>query len=401
MMRTKLLAAFFLTLFVYTSNGQEATSWRNGTNGVYPATDLMDKWPADGPEIIWAYEQLGQGHSSPVVAGEYVYTTGMTDGTGYLFKFNMDGTLVYSKAYGPEYSESFYGPRGTPVIVDDKIYLMSGYGHLMCMNEADARLLWKLDMVNDLGGDTIRWGYNETPVVDGNVIYATPGGKNSVVALNRNTGEVIWSCRGKNELSAYCTPTLFHHNGRKMLATHTESHLLGIDANTGDLLWAHKHPNKWSVHANTPIYHDGELFFFSGYGQGGGKLVLGEDGNSVQLAWETPLDSRIGGAVLIDGYIYGSGDKNREWRCINWETGKDEWTNSDLGKGVTIAADDKLFCYSDRGELALVRATPVKFDLLSETRVTKGSEQHWAHPVIHEGVLYLRHGKALIAYKVK
>jgi hypothetical protein len=109
----------------------------------------------------------------------------------------------------------------------------------------------------------------------------------------------------------------------------------------------------------------------------------------------------MGGAVLIDGYIYGSGDANREWRCINWETGRDEWTHSELGKGAIIAADDKLFCYSDRGELALVRATPVKFDLLSKTRVTKGSEQHWAHPVIDGGVLYLRHGKALIAYKVK
>jgi hypothetical protein len=221
------------------------------------------------------------------------------------------------------------------------------------------------------------------------------------VALDRSNGKLLWSCPGKGELSAYCTPLLFTHNGRKILTTHTESHLLGIDAASGKLLWAHKHPNKWSVHANTPIYHGGDLFFFSGYGQGGGKLTLNADGSSVTLAWTTPFDSRIGGAVLIDGYIYGSGDNNREWRCINWKTGKDEWTSMEVGKGVTIAGDDKLIGYSDRGELVLVNATPVKFDLSSQTRVTIGSEQHWAHPVIHDGMLYLRHGKALIAYKVK
>jgi outer membrane protein assembly factor BamB len=269
------------------------------------------------------------------------------------------------------------------------------------MKEATAEKIWEIDMVKDLGGDTIRWGYNETPVIDGNLIYCTPGGKNSVVALDRSNGKLIWSCPGKGELSAYCTPLLLIHNGRKILATHTESHLLGIDAKSGKLLWAHPHPNQWSVHANTPIYHDGGLFFFSGYGKGSGKLVLNEDGSSVKLAWNSVMDSRMGGAVLIDGYIYGSGDNAREWRSINWNTGKDGYASSEIGKGVTIAADGKLICYSDKGELALANANPTKFDLVSKTRVTKGSEQHWAHPVINNGVLYLRHGKALIAYKIK
>jgi len=400
-MKTKLFAAFILALFTMTSTAQEATAWRNGTGGIYPASGLMDAWPDAGPAVLWTYEELGQGHSSPVLAGNHIYTSGMTDGAGYLFKLDLKGNLVYKKTYGPEYTESFYGSRGTPVIVGDRIYFVSGYGKLMCMKESSGEKVWEVDMVKDLGGSVIKWGYNETPVVDGNVIYATPGGKNSVVAIDRSNGKLLWSCPGKGELSAYCTPLLFTHNGRKILTTHTESHLLGIDAATGKLLWTHKHPNKWSVHANTPIYHDGDLFFFSGYGQGGGKLTLNADGSSVALAWTTPFDSRMGGAVLIDGYVYGSGDNNREWRCINWKTGKDEWTSMEIGKGVTIAADDKLFGYSDKGELVMVNATPVKFDLAGKTRVTIGSEQHWAHPIIHDGVLYLRHGKALIAYKVK
>ena len=399
----KFKSLFFLTalLVIISCQAQDHTVWRNGTDGIYPETGLLDSWPESGPEITWSYEELGQGHSSPVIYDGYLYVTGMTDATGYLFKFDLSGDLVYRKAYGPEYSDSFYGPRGTPVILDDVIYLISGYGHVMCLKEENGEKIWEIDMVNDLGGDTIRWGYNETPVIDGDNIYCTPGGKNNVVALNRHTAELVWSCPGKEELSAYCTPLLFKHNGRKILTTHTESHLLGIDPANGELLWTHHYPNKWSVHANTPIYHDGGLFIVSGYGQGSAKLLLSEDGSSVEPAWKNPLDNRIGGAVLIDGYIYGSGDNNREWRCIDWETGKDTYLSKEIGKGVTIAADGKLFCYSDRGELALVNATPEKFDLVSQTRVMLGSEQHWAHPIIVDGILYLRHGKALIAYKVK
>jgi outer membrane protein assembly factor BamB len=399
-MKIKILVAAIVMLSA-TGISQDHTVWRNGTDGVYNETGLLNKWPDAGPEILWAFEELGLGHSSPVVSGNFIYITGMSDGNGFLFKFDLNGKLIYKKGYGPEYNESYHGPRGSPVIAGDLIYLISGYGNVMCLKESNAEKVWSVDMVKNYGGKVIRWGYNETPVIDGDVIYCTPGGKNSVIALNRHTGKLIWSSPGKGELSAYCTPLLFEHNGRKILATHTESHLIGIDPSTGKMLWSHSHPNKWSVHANTPIYHDGGIFFFSGYGQGSGKINLSADGSKVSLAWNNPLDSRMGGAVLINGYIYGSGDNNRDWRCIDWKTGKDMYTSTVIGKGVTIAADGKLFCYSDRGELALVNVTPAKFDLVSQTRVTLGSEQHWAHPVIHNGILYLRHGKAFIAYKVK
>ncbi|MCF8224330.1 MAG: PQQ-binding-like beta-propeller repeat protein [Bacteroidales bacterium] len=400
-MKIKLLIIVMFLIGTF-ANAQEPTAWRNGTGGIYNETGLLDEWPEDGPEIIWSYEALGQGHSSVAISGGNIYTSGMIDETGYLFKFTKGGELVYKKAYGPEFSKSWYGTRGTPVVVGDRVYLVSGHGKLTCFNDKNGEKVWEIDMVYNLGGEVLSWGYNETPVVDGDIIYATPGGKkHNFAAFNRHTGEMIWSSTGKGELTAYCTPLLFVHNGRKILATHSESFLMGFDAETGEMLWSHKHPNKFSVHANTPIYHDGGLFFFSGYGQGAGKLELSDDGSAIEHVWSNPLDSRMGGAVLIDGYIYGSGDYARDMRCVDWKTGEDMYTSQEIGKGVVIAADGKLYCYSDRGELALVNVTPEKFDLVSETRVTKGSEQHWAHPVIHEGILYLRHGQALIAYRIK
>jgi outer membrane protein assembly factor BamB len=384
------------------SLAQDPTVWRgpNG-NGIYDETGLLKQWPAGGPEILWSYEELGQGHSSAIVDQGFVYTSGMINEMGYLFKFNLEGKLVYKKEYGPEFKKSWYGTRGTPTIAGDKIYLLSGLGKLVCFNNADGTILWSKQLTRDFDGKVIEWGYNETPVIDGKIIYITPGGrKNGLVALNRHTGDLVWSSPGSGEITAYCTPLLFNHNGRKMLATHFDSNLLGFDATTGKMLWKQYHPNTYSVHPNTPIYHDGQLYYFSGYGQGGGMLELSADGNSIKRIWtQKKMDSRMGGAVLVDGYIYGSGD-SRVWTCYDWESGKEMYTSREIGHGVVIYADGMLYCYSQRGELALVEPDPSGFKVVSKTKVALGSEQHWAHPVIYDGVLYVRHGSALIAYKV-
>ena len=112
------------------------------------------------------------------------------------------------------------------------------------------------------------------------------------------------------------------------------------------------------------------------------------------------MDSQMGAAILHEGYIYGSGHRARGWYCLDWNTGENQYTYTELGNGVVIMVNDKLILYTDRGELALVNPNPEKFDLISKTKVVQGSAQHWAHPVVHNNILYLRHGNALIAYKI-
>lgn len=392
------VAALFLD-----GQAQTPTCWRGpGRNGIYPGSGLLKQWPAGGPEILWSFGDLGKGHSSAIVDQGFVFATGMTGTTGYLFKFDLKGNLVYKKPYGPEFTSSYEGSRGTPTIMGDKIYIFSGGGTLYCLDNETGNILWRKELMKDLKGSLIQWGMNETPVIDGKVIYITPGGgKNGLVALNRHTGDLIWSSPGMGEQAAYCTPLLFVHNGRKILVTHFESHLAGFDAITGRMLWSQRHTNEWSVHPNTPIYHEGRLFYLSGYGQGGGMLELSPDGSAVTRVWTHKMDSRLGGAVLVDGYVFGAGDESRVWSCLDWETGKEQYTSGELAPGAVIYADGMLYCYSERGELALVDPDPSGFRVVSLTRVTLGSEQHWAHPVIYDGVLYVRHGRALIAYNIK
>jgi len=111
----------------------------------------------------------------------------------------------------------------------------------------------------------------------------------------------------------------------------------------------------------------------------------------------------MGGAIKFGNYVYATGhESSRYWHCVDWNTGKTMYKSNLLGgQGVTIAADGMLYCYSEKGDMALVRPTPEKFDVVSQFRITMGTDQHWAHPVIYDGVLYVRHGNTLMAYKIK
>lgn len=397
---------FFAVLLVSTTSiyAQTPTKWRgpNG-NGIYNETGLLKQWPANGPEIIWSYEDLGEGHSSPVFANNSIYISAGIDSAGYLVVLTNDGKLKWTAKYGNEFFESYPGARTSPTVVGDLLYIYSGYGVLSCMDANNGAIKWQKDAFNDFDGKNIRWAVTETVLVNGDLVYFTPGGKkNNVVALNRFTGDVVWSSAGKGDLSAYCSPLLVELPARKLLVTMTADHIIGLDAATGKMLWSYPHTNRYQVHANTPIYYEGGLFCFSGYGQGGVKLNLSTDGSSVEKAWfNEKLDSRIGGMVVVKGYLYGSGDNSREWRCVDWKTGEEKYAAKDIAKGVVIYADGMLICYSERGELALVDATPSAFEMVSKTKVELGSAQHWAHPVINNGRLFVRHGNALIAYKIK
>ncbi len=403
-MKARLFFSCLLMFFVLSVNGQEATRWRGPMgNGVYPETALLKIWPATGPSIIWAYDGLGEGYSSPVFARDMIYVSGMVEKTGYVFALNQNGQLVWKKPYGPEFHESYPGSRSTVTVVGDLLYMYSGFGVVVCMSAETGDVKWSRDLFKDYGGRQIIWGVTESLVIDGELIFVAPGGEqHNVIALNRLNGNLIWSSKGMGDKSAYCTPLLVKHNGRSLLITHTESHIMGFDAVNGKMLWAHEQKNRWSVHSNTPIYSKGEIFYFSGYGRGGGLLKLSPDGSSVKQEWfSETMDNRIGGAVLVDGYIYGSGDNNRFWMCLDWKTGEVNYQAKGLANGVVISADGMLYGYTDRGELFLAEAKPDNLDIISQTKLGLGTGQHWAHPVINNGRLFVRRGNSLVAFKIK
>jgi len=397
----------FTVLFLLLSSivfSQENIQWR-GThrNGIYPDKNLLEKWPENGPKLLWHTEVLGAGHSSAAVTEDIVYTSGTEDENGFVIAFDHQGNQLWKKVYGKEWMNSYGGVRTTPCINDGMIYLMSGYGVLYALKHENGDLVWKKDLLNDFDASNIRWGVTENILIDGDQLFCTPGGEeNNILSLNKKSGEIIWKSKGKGEKSSYCSPLLVEMKNRKLLVTHTQKSILGIDSKTGNLLWSVDHPNRYSIHPNTPIYKDQNLYCFSGYGKGGVMLHFSEDGSTVEEIWrDENLDNQMGGAVLLDGKIYGSGHSNREWFCLDWKTGEKMFSSKMMSKGNIIAADGKLYCYGDNGEIALVDIQNNKFEKLSSFRVPYGEKQHWAHLVIHNQRLYVRHGSALMVYSIK
>jgi len=399
----RLFLTILVSMICISANAQEIVQWRGpNRDGIYNETSLLKKWPDAGPKLIWHFDELGDGHTSAAVTGSGVFTTGMLDGKGFVFGFDLQGKLLWKKEYGTEWAESDNGVRSTPHIVNDKLYLMSSYGKLICMNCSNGQTVWIVDLVKEYRARNIEWGMTENLLSDGNVLYCAPGGADaSVVALDRNTGKMIWKSKGNGEKSAYCSPMLVKLQNKKILVTMMETAICGFDANTGLLLWKFEHINDTNVHPNTPVFINGLLYCTSGYGKGGVMLKLANDGNSVSEVWRnTQLDPKTGGVVVLNGRIYGTGDRNRRLFCLDWQTGKELFSLKNLAPANIIANEGLLYVYSESGKISLVEPKTDRFNIISTFSVPFGSNPHWAHLVIKNKKLYVRHGTSLMVYDV-
>jgi len=391
-----------LSFFVLSLSAQ-TIQWRGDRTGVFNETGLLKSWAENGPQLLWHFDGLGEGHSSPAIANNKIYIKGMTDGRGFLFVFDLNGKLLNKVEYGAEWDRNYNGTRGSVTVNDGKLYFISGYGVLYCYDQNTLNLVWKKNLLEEFNAPNIIWGITESPLIVGNKVIATPGGsEHNVVALNKKTGALIWSTPGKGDQSAYCSPLFIGSQQVPLIVTMTAHHILGIHAETGQMLWAHPNSNQHHVHANTPIYSNGMILATSGYGRGSTMLRLANGGRGVEEVWfSSDLDNRMGGMVKVGNYVYGSGDRNRFWFSADWRTGEIKWQERGLANGVTIANDGMLYIYTDRGEMILARATPEKFDIVSRFSITLGTDQHWAHPILHNGVMYVRRGDTLMAFRVR
>jgi outer membrane protein assembly factor BamB len=399
----KPLITYLTSLICIITNGQEVSQWRGpDRNGIYNETGLLRKWPDSGPNLLWHFDDLGEGHTSAAVTSTGVYTSGMIEGIGYVFAFDHKGKLLWKKPYGPEWARNYDGSRSTPHVVNDKLYLMSAYGNLICMNCLTGQTVWAVDLVRDYGARNIEWGMTENLLTDGNVLYCTPGGADaSLIALDRNTGKLIWKSKGNGEKSAYCSPILIKINNKKILVTIMERSICGFDLSSGLLLWKFDHENTYNVHPNSPVFYDNHIFCFSELGNGGVMLKLGKDGGSVSEVWSSRLiDSRTSGAVILNNRVFGTGESNRKLFCLDFKTGKELYSLKTLTPANITSSEGLLYLYTESGKVMLVEPRENVFNIISSFSVPFGSNPHWAHLVIKNKRLYVRHGNSLMVYNI-
>jgi outer membrane protein assembly factor BamB len=386
--------------------------WRGkNRNGIYQESDLLKEWPANGPQEIRTIENIGNGFVSPVFSGENFFISGEIDSMEVLFCFNLKGEKKWQTLLGRAWTRSRRGSRSAPTIVDNYIYIGTGIGNLHCLNKTNGKIVWSKDLAKDFDGILPLHGHSEAALIDGNTVFWTPGGKEyNVVAMDRLTGKILWSNKGFGERSGYNSPKLIELPARNILVTFSAYHLMGFDTKTGLLLWWHEQdnfpqdkrtPGNGDTHGNTVIYDDGAIYYAAGDGNCGVKLSLSDDGTRIREVWRNKgFDSYMGGIVKIGNWLYGSGTAKPEIVSINSITG--ELTDSlRIGSGALISADNMLYYYTQKGEMMLLSFNNGKINKVSSFRISKGTAEHFAHPVINKGVLYQRHGNVLLAYDIR
>ncbi len=377
-------------------------------DGVFPETGLLKQWPEGGPKLAWLVQGLGQGYSSATVVKGTVYVTGMDDQKqGHLFAFGLDGSAKWKTPYGPELEKrgpAVAGTRGTPTVDGDRTFLKTGFAKLIVFDADDGRVLKSIDLLERFGAEQARFGFAESALIDGRRVICTPGGPDaSLAALDRDTGEVLWQTKGLSQPTGYCSARLVQHSDRPLVLTMLANGVVAVDPAGGEVLWQHEYPHRAGVQPNPPLYHDGMVYVCSGMGTGGALLSLGETDPKAAPKWtDKTLDCQMQGTVLLDGCIYGTAQSaNKGLVCLDWKTGKALWNAPAIKQGVVIAADGMLYVYGVDGTMHLVKPSREAFAPVSQFTISEGTNEHWAHPTIANGRLYVRHGDALMAYDIK
>ncbi len=377
-------------------------------DGVFPETGLLKRWPEGGPKVAWTAKRLGQGYSSAAVANGVIYVTGMDEQKqGYLFAFGLDGSPKWKVAYGAELDKqgpAVAGTRATPTIDGDRAYLVTGLGKFITFDAAKGQVLKTVDLLERFGAGQAKFGFAESVLVDGQKAVCTVGGTDaSLVAFDKNTGEVLWQTKGLSQAPGCCSARLVNHNGKQLILTMLAQGVVAVDPGTGEVVWRHEYPHRAGVQPNPPLYQDGMVFVSSGMGTGSAMLSLAESSPSAAPKWaEKTLDCQMQGTILIDGYIYGTAQSgNKGLVCMEWKTGKVMWNAPTTKMAVVVAADGMLYVYGQDGTMCLVKPSAAAFEPVSQFAISEGTNEHWAHPTIAGGRLYIRHGDALIAYDIK
>lgn len=398
----------FFIIALSVIHAQEIAQWRGvHRDGIYEESHLLTSWSTDGPELRWANENVGEGYGSIAATSDMLFLNGRIDSLSYTMALDMNGNLVWKTPNGPEfkgadYAANFPGARSTPTVVNNLVYVSSGIGRIACFEKQTGKKKWDADMLNDFKGIMNQHGYCESLLVDDDHVYCLPGGpEKNIVALDRFTGNVAWTSKAMSDTVSYCSPLLVKLPARNILVTFSGHYLLGLDAKTGALLWSHEQVfHIYHQHCNTPIYADGCIYYIAGEGNGAVKLELSADGSSIKEIWRNPdIKNVFGGFVKINDHLF-TPDRNQRIKCLDTKTGL-VVDSVKVNKGSLIYADGMLFCYSDNGDVNLIKLTGTRMELTGKFKCTKGTKEHFAHPVISKGILYIRHGKTLLAYNIK
>jgi outer membrane protein assembly factor BamB len=397
--------------------------WRGPRrDGVSTEVNLLQSWPPAGPPRLWVASGLGAGFSSVSIAGGRIFTMGDRRDGQYVLGLNeTNGQQLWATRIGGRHDDEYGGPRGTPTIDDDLLYAIDTDGDIVCLDVATGKERWRRSMPSDFGGRMMSsWMFSESPLVDGDRVIVTPGGRTAaMVALDKKTGKDVWRATvpsfgsSGTDGAGYSSIMISNGGGVKQYVQLMGRGLVGIRADDGVFLWGYNRIANSTANISTPIIKDDLVFDSTSYGAGAALIQLSADGPGKVKATEryflngNVLQNHHGGFVLIDGVLYGGhGQANGFPVALDMATGKMLWQQvrgAGAGSAAVTAADGRLYFRYQDGTMALIAADPKQYQLISSFKIHNATPDHpsWSHPVITDGKLYLREQDFLNVYSIK
>lgn len=416
-MKTRLVLAIALGVSCCSlcATADDWPQWRGPSrNGISKETGLLKQWPEKGPRLIWHQKDIGDGYSTPSVVGERLYlmsNRGMDE--EFVQARNVrDGGEIWTTRVGkvgPNRGPQYPGARSTPTVEGESIYALGSDGDLACLDTASGKVRWQKNLREDFDGKPGNWAYAESPLVDGDVVVCTPGGKEAtLVALNKKNGEVVWkSAVPGGDEAGYASIIIVEAGGVKQYVQFMQNGLVGVDAKTGEFLWRYERTAKGSpANIPTPVAENGYVYSAAGR-TGGGlvKLAVSSDGVEAGEVYFAPkLPTSIGGTVKVGDYLYGT--TGQGLMCADFASGELKWQERGVGAGSILYADGRLYVHGENtGEVALVEATPEAYRELGRFTPPDQPERApraraWAYPVVANGRLYIRDATSLWSYDI-
>ncbi|MDA2938522.1 PQQ-like beta-propeller repeat protein [Acidobacteria bacterium AH-259-A15] len=410
-MRFRLFFALLIALVLTGAavGGMAAPDWPQwrgpDRTGVSQEKGLLQEWPPGGPPVVWSITGLGKGYGTVAIQRDHIFVQGTKGKDSVVFCLNRaDGKILWSSALGTNLEQSRGGgPRGTPTVDGERVYILTENGDLACLQTRDSSVVWYRNILRDFKGRNPNWLVSESPLIAGNHVIVTPGGPNaSVVALDKMSGKTVWTSKELSDRAAYSSCLVADVQGVRTVLAFTASAGVGLRATDGKLMWSYRPVANRTANVTTPIFHKDKVFFTSAYGTGCALLALKAQGNEVkaeEIYFSRDMQNHHGGVVLVDGYVYGF--SNRILTCMDFETGKRVWRARSVGKGSLTCADGRLYLLSENNVVGLAEATPEGYREKGRFVIQDEGWPSWAHPVVSGGKLYIRNQGRLTSYNIK
>lgn len=394
----------------------------NGYWAEAKGVELEADWNAHRPKLLWK-QPIGAGWSGFAIVGDYAVTQEQRGDQEMVVCYELKtGKVAWSHADEARWDPSGpgalggVGPRATPTIHDGRVYTHGATGILNCIDARTGKRLWSHDTLAEFGAENISWGKSDSPlIVDDNVVISVGGlDNNSLVAFNRETGDVAWAAGSHR--SSYASPILTEIAGVRQILAVNENFLTAHDAATGEVLWEHPWDgdSNGNASASQPVPVGGDRIFLSkGYGiqsqliQVTRTATNGEEAGtddaekwSAEIIWSKPvLRTKFGNVVLRDGVVYGIDDIDMD--CAELETGKRNWKKRrrpELGHGQIILVGDKILALSESGELVLIAADSKKYRELAKLQAIEGVT--WNNPALSGQYLLVRNAEEAACFEL-